>query len=153
MIVMTAVCNQTQLCEFTFCFVPIVRTQGAPITLLEYTVVEVDFAISSHVWLCVALHSLLRYDWSPGIVAADMIEESLSHDIEYVPMIWGEGDLADDRLDHLSLVKDESPYLLGFNEPNFVHQVREHVVYMRLRGSGVSVKKAYVTVVTTYDHS
>lgn len=38
-------------------------------------------------------------------------------------MIWGEGDLKEDRLRDLAWVGDSSPYLLGFNEPNFGEQV------------------------------
>lgn len=41
----------------------------------------------------------------------------------YIPMIWGEGDLTEERLRELSWVGDSSPYLLGFNEPNFGGQV------------------------------
>lgn len=38
-------------------------------------------------------------------------------------MIWGEGDLVEERLRDLAWVGDSSPYLLGFNEPNYGSQV------------------------------
>lgn len=38
-------------------------------------------------------------------------------------MIWGEGDLTEERLQNLECVGDSSSYLLGFNEPNYGYQV------------------------------
>lgn len=48
---------------------------------------------------------------------------SLAQGSEYVPMIWGEGDLTEARLRQLSWVGKNSSYLLGFNEPNYGSQV------------------------------
>lgn len=64
-----------------------------------------------------------RYDWSPGSLADGILEASLAQDSQYVPMIWGEGDLAAGRLKDLAGIHDISPYLLGFNEPNYGEQV------------------------------
>lgn len=64
-----------------------------------------------------------RYDWSPGNLEDGIFEASLSQGSEYVPMIWGEGDLTQDRLEKLEWVGDSSKFLLGFNEPNYEHQV------------------------------
>lgn len=38
-------------------------------------------------------------------------------------MIWGGGDLTEERLRDLAWVGASSPYLLGFNEPNYGSQV------------------------------
>ncbi|CAM9665667.1 unnamed protein product [Pylaiella littoralis] len=59
------------------------------------------------------------YDWSPGSLADGIFDASLSQGLLYTPMIWGEGDLTEERLRDLSWVGDSSPYLLGFNEPNY----------------------------------
>lgn len=61
------------------------------------------------------------------------MEASLTQGSLYVPMIWGEGDLTEERLRDLAWVGDASPYLLGFNEPNYGEQVR---VGKWRRGSG-----------------
>ena len=60
-----------------------------------------------------------RYDWSPGALADGVFEASLAQGSEYIPMIWGEADLTEERTRHLAWVGDSAPYLLGFNEPNF----------------------------------
>ncbi|CAM9569235.1 unnamed protein product [Ectocarpus sp. 8 AP-2014] len=62
------------------------------------------------------------YDWSPGSLADGILEASLTQGSLYVPMIWGEGDLTEERLRDLAWVGDTSPYLLGFNEPNYGEQ-------------------------------
>lgn len=66
---------------------------------------------------------MCRYDWSPGVLGDGILEASLAQDSEYVPMIWGEGDLTDGRLMNLDRVGDKSRYLMGFNEPNYGTQV------------------------------
>lgn len=66
---------------------------------------------------------LYRYDWSPGSLADGIHDASLAQNSLYVPMIWGEGDLTEGRLKDLDWVGGSSPYLLGFNEPNYGHQV------------------------------
>ena len=68
------------------------------------------------------LHLLLfffRYDWSPGALADGVFDASLAQGSEYIPMIWGEGALTEERVRHLAWIGDSAPYLLGFNEPNF----------------------------------
>lgn len=60
-----------------------------------------------------------RYDWSPGALADGVLDASLAQGSEYIPMIWGEADLTEERSRHLAWVGDSAPYLLGFNEPNF----------------------------------
>lgn len=50
------------------------------------------------------------------------MDASAAQDSEYVPMIWGEGDLAEGRLLNLEQV-GHTPYLMGFNEPNYGTQV------------------------------
>ncbi|CAM9852157.1 unnamed protein product [Ectocarpus fasciculatus] len=62
------------------------------------------------------------YDWSPGSLADGILEASLAQGSLYVPMIWGEGDLTEERLRDLTWVGDTSAYLLGFNEPNYGEQ-------------------------------
>lgn len=64
-----------------------------------------------------------RYDWSPGSLADGVFEASLAQGSQYVPMIWGEGDLAEGRLNDLAGIGNRSPYLMGFNEPNYGAQV------------------------------
>lgn len=65
----------------------------------------------------------IRYDWSPGMLDYGVLKVSMAQGSEYVPMIWGEGDLTEARLRHLSWIGKNSSYLLGFNEPNFGSQV------------------------------
>jgi hypothetical protein len=58
------------------------------------------------------------YNWSPGpdaAVAADYAKLG----VEFVPMIWGPGDLAANRV---ALIPKDAKVLLGFNEPNFKSQ-------------------------------
>ena len=43
-------------------------------------------------------------------------------------MIWGEGDLEEDRLLTISRTGKNSSYVLGFNEPNYISQVTQRVV-------------------------
>jgi len=69
--------------------------------------------------------SCFRYDWSPGSLADGIHEASLAQNSLYVPMIWGEKDLTEARLRDLDFIGDSSSYLLGFNEPNYGHQVTE----------------------------
>ncbi|CAM9623637.1 unnamed protein product, partial [Scytosiphon promiscuus] len=64
------------------------------------------------------------YDWSPGSLADGIFEASQAQGSLYVPMIWGEGDLAEERLRDLAWVGASSPYLLGFNEPNYGSQAK-----------------------------
>ncbi len=58
------------------------------------------------------------YNWSPrpdeGVASA---YQQLG--VEFVPMIWGEGDLKAERV---AMIPPGSRYLLGFNEPNFKSQ-------------------------------
>lgn len=67
-----------------------------------------------------------RYDWSPGQLRDGIFDASIALGAQYVPMIWGEGDLTEERLRTLASVVSTSPYILGFNEPNFGNQVGEH---------------------------
>ncbi|CAM9809445.1 unnamed protein product, partial [Ascophyllum nodosum] len=62
------------------------------------------------------------YDWSPGFLEDGILEASFAQGSYYIPMIWGKGDLEEDRLLHISRVGENSSYLLGFNEPNFKYQ-------------------------------
>lgn len=64
-----------------------------------------------------------RYDWSPGALEDGILEASQAQGSQYLPMIWGEGDLTETRLKHLDGIASEAPYLLGFNEPNYATQV------------------------------
>ncbi|CAM9230570.1 unnamed protein product, partial [Discosporangium mesarthrocarpum] len=64
------------------------------------------------------------YDWSPGVVPSAVANIPQSKDIDYVPMLWGEGDLGDVRLENIKTFQGISSFLLGFNEPNFVHQAK-----------------------------
>eukprot|EP00752_Nemacystus_decipiens_P008859 g7905.t1 len=59
------------------------------------------------------------YDWSPGALTDGILEASMAQNSEYVPMIWGEDDLAEGRLMNLDHDGSIAPYLLGFNEPNY----------------------------------
>lgn len=92
-----------------------------------------------------------RYDWSPGSSPEGIIDASLDQDSEYIPMIWGEKDLTDERLKDLALAGDNSPpYLLGFNEPNFgqqvvIFQAHTHGLVLGCR----DIFHPYSTVVTT----
>lgn len=64
-----------------------------------------------------------RYNWSPGDLGEGILDASLAQGSEYIPMIWGEGDLTEQRLSHLSWVSSSAQFLLGFNEPNYDSQV------------------------------
>lgn len=64
-----------------------------------------------------------RYDWSPAALADGVFEASEAQNSEYLPMIWGEGDLAESRLRNLDTLGHQASYLLGFNEPNYGSQV------------------------------
>lgn len=66
-----------------------------------------------------------RYDWSPGVLHDGILEASLAQGSQYIPMIWGEADLAEERLRDFAWVSDSAPYLLGFNEPNYQGQVKQ----------------------------
>ncbi|CAM9199787.1 unnamed protein product [Choristocarpus tenellus] len=62
------------------------------------------------------------YNWSPGITSVDISEVSV-HGMEYIPMIWGRKDLnKQERLENLMRLVGSTPFLLGFNEPNFKAQ-------------------------------
>ena len=61
----------------------------------------------------------IRYDWSPGALADGVFDASLAQGLVYIPMIWGEQDLSEERVRHLAWIGDNAPFLLGFNEPNF----------------------------------
>jgi hypothetical protein len=53
------------------------------------------------------------YDWNP--------EQSSSHNTEYVPMLWGDGDASDEdaqRYQEFQNLDTTPTYLLGFNEPD-----------------------------------
>lgn len=66
--------------------------------------------------------SATSYNWSPGIMSAEVAKALATSGLEYVPMIWGEKDLDDTRLANLDAFKG-AEHLLGFNEPNFNVQV------------------------------
>ncbi|KAH8690725.1 hypothetical protein BGW36DRAFT_306167 [Talaromyces proteolyticus] len=53
------------------------------------------------------------YDWNPA--------QSSSHNTEYVPMLWGDGDASEldsQRYQKFETLQTTSKYLLGFNEPD-----------------------------------
>jgi hypothetical protein len=56
------------------------------------------------------------YNWSPAPDDASIAAAYEALGVEFVPMIWGEGDLKPERV---ALIPASARVLLGFNEPNF----------------------------------
>ncbi|CAN0438173.1 unnamed protein product [Ascophyllum nodosum] len=61
------------------------------------------------------------YNWSPAIIPQEVKAAQITSGTEYIPMIWGEKDLTDERLSYLDSL-GQCVNLLGFNEPNFGSQ-------------------------------
>lgn len=64
-----------------------------------------------------------RYNWAPGILDQGVAVAQATSGCEYIPMIWGEKDLTNQRLANLDVLEGQVSSLLGFNEPNFQAQV------------------------------